>query len=139
MATGRPRKQDEPRFLEDYEDRGVTVLLPAEDDESSEDLADETMFLIADETIRDAEEQLRLDRALGSRESASTHDSRLPLTTWLLPGGKFCGECLSMYGPEKQVRCCACGGSICPDCAIEIEELDAVLCPTCLRSNAEEA
>jgi hypothetical protein len=137
MAGRRLRKEEEfPYFYEEADEAGVTVTLPAEDDDGSGCTTDEAMFLIADETIRAAEKQLRLDRASGWNEPAPAPE---PSQVWWSPGGKLCVECFSAYPIEAQVRCCACGGSVCPECSVELEELDSVLCPACLRTNAEEA
>ena len=137
MASRTVKKQDEfPYFFEDDE-IGVTVTLPAQDDEPS-DASDAAMFSIADETIRAAEEQLRLDRAAGWR-TPDDDPANLPSTLSFLHGAKLCVECFTTYPIEAQVRCCACGGSVCPECSVELEELDTVLCPACLRTSAGEA
>jgi hypothetical protein len=140
MASRTVKKQDEFPFFYEDDAIGVTVTLPAQDDEPS-DSPDAAMFSIADEAIHAAEEQLRLDRASGWNEPRQESGEDATSIPWFLRGAKLCVECFTTYPLEAQVRCCACGGSVCPECSVELEELDTVLCPACLRScaSAEEA
>jgi hypothetical protein len=139
MATRRIKKEEEIRFFDrDDDERGVTIIVPGEDDDGSFSL-DETMYDFADRTLREAEEQLRIDRAQGFSHPDLLPGPRVSAIARLAHGGRLCVECLAIFPLEAQRKCTACGNTVCPECAIELEELDGILCATCLRSCAEEA
>jgi len=70
-----------------------------------------------------------------TRRRASTRE----LAWWAITGSERCPACLMAYHVEAEVRCAACDGAFCPDCAATHLVVEGELvCADCARDASEE-